>query len=277
VGGDRSRLQQVVWNLVANAIKFTPNGGRVAVRLERDGSHALLRVEDSGIGIAAAFLPHIFERFRQADSTSTRSHGGLGLGLAIVRHLVELHGGTVGVESPGEGRGSTFHVRLALLEEPTLADGRRRRRRPAGANADLPALDGIAVLVVDDERDALEAIATTLELCGASVTTAASAAEAIAAFTRRVPDVVLCDIGMPTEDGYAFIRRVRALGPARGGAVPAVALTAYAREEDRAAALEAGFDAHLAKPVEPAELAALVATFVGREWEVKPAASASAK
>jgi len=264
VSGDRNRLQQVVWNLVANAIKFTPNGGRVVIRVEPEDGWARVSVRDTGIGIPAAFLPHIFERFRQADSTSTRSHGGLGLGLAIVRHLVELHGGTVEAQSPGEGQGATFIVKLPLLRERYATADAAWRGGSAPSAFDLPSLAGVDVLLVDDETDARESISAVLELCGARVRAVGSAAEAADAIDRRLPDVLVCDIGMPHEDGYALIRKVRARGPARGGALPAAALTAHARDEDRRRALEAGFHAHIAKPAEPAELASVVAALAGR-------------
>ncbi|TMA40323.1 MAG: PAS domain S-box protein [Deltaproteobacteria bacterium] len=258
--GDRSRLQQIVWNLVANAIKFTPNGGQVDVRLARDAQGAVITVRDTGIGIQADFLPHIFERFRQADSTSTRVHGGLGLGLAIVRHLVELHGGTVAAASPGAGQGATFTVRLPISarsidtgDAAWLSTLARRSGQP------FVPLDGIHVLLVEDESDMRESVAMSLDLCGARVTAVGSAVAALEVLDRDPPDVILCDIGMPGEDGYTLVRRIRARGPEHGGETPMVALTAYARDEDRSHALEAGFQSHVPKPVEPSEIARVVA------------------
>jgi len=258
--GDRSRLQQIVWNLVANAIKFTPSGGRVTVRLERDGHAALITVRDTGIGIQAEFLPHIFERFRQADSTSTRVHGGLGLGLAIVRHLVEMHGGTVAAASPGEGQGATFTVRLPIAPRSIeTGDAAWLSTLARRSGTSFVSLDGIHVLLVEDESDMRESVAMSLELCGARVTGVGSAAEALEILDRDPPDVILCDIGMPDEDGYALVRRIRARGVGDGGQTPAVALTAYARDEDRNRALAAGFQTHVPKPVEPGEIARVVA------------------
>ncbi|WP_164928427.1 hybrid sensor histidine kinase/response regulator [Gloeobacter violaceus] len=259
--GDATRLQQVVWNLLANAVKFTPNGGRVRVRLSRRGTAAEVAVSDSGLGIAPHLLPHVFERFRQADSSSTRSHGGLGLGLAIVRQLVELHSGTVSAASPGEGQGATFTVRLPFDGARTLLAG---DHSPGDWTRESPTaccgrLDGLRVLVVDDEPQARELVRTTLELCGAQVATAGSAAEALAEVRRSKPAVLVSDIAMPGEDGYALLRQLRLLEAECGGRIPAVALTAYARVEDRRRALLAGFQTHLSKPVEPSELVAAVA------------------
>ena len=260
VRGDRNRLQQIVWNLVANAIKFTPSGGRVAVRLARDAHDAVISVRDTGIGIPADFLPHIFERFRQADSTSTRAHGGLGLGLAIVRHLVERHGGTVTAASPGEGQGATFTVRLPVPAKDVEAgdaawlSGLARRPGPSPLS-----LHGLHVLLVEDESDMRESVTVSLELCGARVTAVGSAPAALEILDRDPPDIVLCDIGMPDEDGYTLVRKIRSRGAERGGQIPAVALTAYARDEDRSRALDAGFQIHIAKPVEPTEIARVVA------------------
>jgi len=256
VSGDPARLQQVVGNLLSNAIKFTSEGGRVGVRLDAPRGRARLTVTDTGTGIAPGMLPHVFERFRQADSRSTRAHGGLGLGLAIVRHLVERHGGSVTAESEGMGRGATFTVQLPLLGReasvPAVAVV------AAAATPAARSLGGIRALVVDDEPDAREAVATVLARAGANVTAVGSAAEALAALERAVPDVLLSDIAMPDEDGYALIRRVRTLPLARGGCVPAVAVTAYATLEDRRRALQAGFQAHLPKPLDAARLIATV-------------------
>jgi signal transduction histidine kinase/CheY-like chemotaxis protein len=269
--GDADRLQQVVWNVVANAIKFTPRDGRVFIQLSRPNSHVELLVRDTGAGIKPEFLPHVFERFRQADSSSTRAHGGLGLGLAIVRHLVELHGGTVHATSEGEGKGATFSVRLPLgplraaVEEPA-APG---TSVTAGARG-VEDLTGVRVLVVEDDPESRELIESMLGRLGAEVEAAASAAEAMAAMERRAPDVLLSDIEMPGENGYSLIRRIRALPSERGGRVPAAALTAYARSEDRVAALTAGFQLHLAKPVAGPELAAVVASLARRGGQPDP-------
>jgi PAS domain S-box-containing protein len=268
--GDADRLQQVVWNLVANAIKFTPKEGHVEVRLERINSHIELSVSDTGQGIAQEFLPYAFDRFRQADPTMTRAHGGLGLGLAIVRHLVELHGGSVEVFSEGEGRGSKFTVQLPLMvfRNSEGNSGELKRVHPTAGGV-LPFiceqnLEGLSVLVVDDEADTRELIIRILEQCGARVTAVASAAEALAEIARLKPDVLISDIGMPDQDGYELIGRVRAMEGQRGKQIPAVALTAYARTEDRIRALNSGFQIHVPKPVEPTELATVVATLAGR-------------
>ena len=269
VSGDADRLQQVIWNLLTNAVKFTPKGGRVQVRLERVNSHVEIIVGDTGQGVAPEFLPHVFDRFRQADQSSTRKHGGLGLGLSIVRQLVEQHGGTVRAESEGVGRGTTFTVKLARLVTVERRESERRERVHPTAGGRIPfncapSLEGLKVLVVDDEPDTREMIRAVLERCSSVVTTAGSAAEARVAFARTRPDVLVCDIGMPGEDGYAVIGSVRALPAEEGGRTPAIALTAYARVEDRVRALMAGFQVHVPKPVEPMELAALVASLAGR-------------
>jgi signal transduction histidine kinase len=256
--GDPGRLQQVVWNLANNAIKFTPRGGSVEVRLERVGTSIQLAVLDSGQGISSEFLPHVFERFRQADGSSSRRHGGLGLGLALVRHLVEAHGGTVRAESAGVDRGARFIVTLPVqaVYEQAPSDAPRAvaandRGRP------LQHLYGVRVLVVDDEEDARDLVATVLRAQGAEVTTASSAAQVMDLLSKTSPTVLISDIGMPETDGYELIRRVRTLT-----SIPAIALTAYAREEDRRRALEAGFQAYVAKPVEPAELVRVVAALL---------------
>ncbi|MDQ1591347.1 MAG: hypothetical protein QOG71_1974 [Pyrinomonadaceae bacterium] len=272
VSGDPDRLQQVVWNLLSNAIKFTPKGGRVQVRLERVNSHVEIIVSDSGKGISVEFLPHVFDRFRQADGTSTRRHGGLGLGLSIVRQLVELHGGTVAVESAGENQGATFVVQLPVMvtsRQPEAA-GTLPRRHPTSGGDDLsfdcpPSLEGLHVLIVDDEPDTRRLLRTVLERCGTKVTTAASAVEALASFTQSKPDIIISDIGMPGEDGYELIGKLRAAEAGSGGGrTPAIALTAYARVEDRVRALNAGFQVHVPKPIEPVELLAVVASLAGR-------------
>jgi signal transduction histidine kinase len=263
--GDADRLQQVVWNLLSNAMKFTPRGGRVEVRLREAGSNALIRVTDTGIGIRPDFLPYVFDRFRQAEGSITRSHGGLGLGLSIVRHLIELHGGTVDVESAGEGQGATFIVRLPLraeLAEDPLDQTAVGRVGLFNSPPDL--LAGLRVVVVEDEADTRELLMVALQQCGAEVAAFGTVPEALAWFDQSVPDVLVSDIGVPVEDGYALIRKIRAREPARGGNVPAAALTAYARAEDRLRALEAGYQTHLAKPVDPPELIATVARLAGR-------------
>lgn len=273
IAGDPARLQQVVWNLLSNAIKFTPRGGRVRVSLELEGSHVEIFVTDTGDGIKPEFLPFVFDRFRQEDGTTTRRHGGLGLGLSIVRHLVELHGGTVRAESAGEGKGATFAVRLPLVAARKSEKG---EGDAAAAAVHTPAvdtrrrvecpdkLDGLRVLVVDDEPDTLDLIKVLLGQCGAEVSTARSSAEALGLFASVAPDVIISDIGMPGEDGYELIRKVRELPPERGGRTPAVALTAYARAADRLRVLRSGYQMHVAKPVELAELVAVVANVVGR-------------
>jgi PAS domain S-box-containing protein len=265
VAGDSDRLQQVVWNLLSNAVKFTPKGGRVQVRLERINSHVEVTVSDTGKGISADFLPYLFDRFRQEDGTPSRKYGGLGLGLAIVRHLSELHGGTVSAESAGEGQGAAFRVSLPLMivSQPggVLASGLTRVHPTAGQPLPFdcpPVLGNVRVLVVDDEPDACEILSVILEQCGAEVKAVNSAPEALEALQDWRPRVLLADIGMPGEDGYALLRRVRALPPEQGGTTPAAALTAFARTEDRVRALSAGFQIHVPKPVEPAELVAVV-------------------
>lgn len=271
VSGDSDRLQQVVWNLLSNAVKFTPKGGRVQVRLERVNSHIEIVVSDTGQGISAEFLPYIFERFKQADSTHTRSHGGLGLGLAIVRHLVELHGGSVQAQSPGEGQGTTIVVQLPLMVVVNTHESERVHPTVGSEVAFdyAPTLSGLTILVVDDEADARELLVTVLQECGATVKTAASVTEAIAAIEQCQPDILVSDIGMPGEDGYSLIRRIRAMETHNGSKIPAVALTAYARVEDRTRALAAGFQMHIAKPVNPTELVAVIANLAG--WTGKAA------
>ena len=267
VTGDPDRLQQVIWNLLSNAIKFTPKGGRVGVRVERYGSDVRVRVSDTGQGIAPEFLPHVFERFRQQDGSTTREHGGLGLGLAIVRHLVEQHGGRVSAESAGERRGSTFTINLPLAAVKA-PPGERGADGPTPSQAwsgeGRATLGGVRVLVVDDQPDARELLGMVLARAGAEVSTAASAAEALELLQTGEVDVLVSDIGMPSADGYALIGRLREMTEARARRPPAVALTAYASEEDRRRALAAGFDAHLPKPVEPAELISVIAGLVAR-------------
>jgi len=267
VRGDPARLQQCFWNLLSNAIKFTPKGGRVQVALERVDSHVEVSVTDNGQGIKPEFLPHVFERFRQADASTTRRHGGLGLGLSIVKNLVELHGGHVRAMSEGEGRGSTFCIELPMMVMYAREHGRREHPRsyaPMAPTIDHPELSGIKVLAVDDEADARRLIQRVLEGCGATVVVAGSAEEGVRLLQAERPDVIVSDIGMPGEDGHQFIRRVRALDPADGGNTPAAALTAFARAEDRTRALRAGYQTHVAKPVEPTELTAVVASLALR-------------
>ena len=274
VSGDPNRLQQVLWNLLSNAIKFTPRGGSVDVVLQRVGAQLELCVSDSGVGIAPEFLPHVFDRFRQADASNTRASGGLGLGLAIVKQLVELHGGAVRATSPGLDAGSTFTVELPLIA--VQRDASESRAHPAAqriAALEFKGLDliGVKVLVVDDEEDARDLIARVLVECRAEVVTAGTAEETLAAVERVHPHVLVSDIGMPHVDGYQLLRLVRGLGLARGGGLPAIALTAFARSEDRTRALHAGFLVHVSKPVEPAELMAAVASVVGRTGDPVPA------
>jgi signal transduction histidine kinase len=265
VSGDANRLQQVFWNLLSNAVKFTPRDGQVQVLLERVDSQVEVSVMDTGEGINPQFIPHVFDRFRQADASTTRRHGGLGLGLSIVKQLVELHGGTVRVKSPGAGKGSTFIVSLPMTIMHAEPHAAPQRRHPTAEPSHLSLetctnLDGVRVLLVDDEPDARGLLKRLLEDCHAVVSTAASAGEAYQRVLSDRPNVLVSDIGMPGEDGYSLIRRVRLLGAERGGNVPAVALTAYARAEDRVKAIMSGFQTHLAKPVEPAELIAMIAS-----------------
>ncbi len=268
VSGDPNRLQQVIWNLLSNAIKFTPSGGRVAIHLQRQGTQAQLQVTDTGKGINANFLAHVFEYFRQADGSTTRTEGGLGLGLAIVRHLVELHGGNVSASSPGVGQGATFTVQLPLLKESQESAiekaGRSTSPSPSPAPTPHSPLTGLRVLVVDDETDARDFYTAVLEAYGAQVTTVASVKEALEALERQCPDVLISDIGMPGEDGYMLLRQVRAREARRGGHLPALALTAYARGEDCKKALDAGFQKHMSKPVNPDDLVMVVGNLVMR-------------
>jgi CheY-like chemotaxis protein len=258
--GDRVRLQQIVVNLLSNALKFTPPEGRISVILERVGASARIQVSDTGAGIEPALLPYIFNRFLQADGTSSRKHGGLGLGLAIVRHLTELHGGSVRAESAGPGLGATFTVELPILTVGDVRGEPLAVEAAGGVEPRLPRLDGLRVLVVDDHDDARELVRAVLEQCGADVVTAGSAGDALDALAGTRVDVLVSDLAMPGVDGYDLIRQVRARERATGGAaLPAVALTAYAGTVDRARALGAGFQAHASKPIAPDELALLVA------------------
>jgi CheY-like chemotaxis protein len=263
--GDAPRLHQVVSNLVSNAIKFTPRGGRVDVDLVATADQVVLVVSDTGQGIEPGFLPYVFDRFRQADPSLARRHGGLGLGLAIVRQVVTLHGGTVRVESAGVGRGARFTVTLPVIRASVEA-----RALPATTATDL---GGVRVLVVEDEPDAQELVRRLLEERGADVATAASAPGALACLAARVPDVLVSDIGLPGMDGFELIRRIRAGDVAGAGEVPAVALTAFARTEDRARALREGFQGYLTKPVDAVALLAMVARCARRRDEARPAAA----
>jgi CheY-like chemotaxis protein/anti-sigma regulatory factor (Ser/Thr protein kinase) len=256
VRGDSARLQQIVWNLLSNAIKFTPAGGRVRVELRRQGGSAELQVIDSGEGIDPELLPRVFERFWQADSSSTRTRGGLGLGLAIVKHLVQLHGGAVHAISPGRGRGATFTVRLPLAAADPMEVSCDGAPTPANSRSDpfLERLTGTTILLVDDDPESLQVLSVALTGIGAKVVTAGSAEHAWEIACQAAPDVIVSDISMPREDGYSLLRRLRAHAGTLGRNLPVIALTAYARPEDRKATLEAGFNAHLAKPVDPMAL-----------------------
>ncbi len=268
VAGDAVRLQQVIWNLLSNAVRFTPHGGRVEVALQRVDSHVQVRVSDTGQGIAPEFLPHVFDRFRQADQASTRQHGGMGLGLAIVRHLVELHGGSVAAESEGLGKGATFIVRLPITGV-YYVDKVEGRVHSAPPESSIPPptndrLDNVRVLIVDDDADTREFLKAGLQHCGAEVLLSSSAADAVAALKADSPDVIISDIGMPIVDGYQLMTKVRALPAEEGGKIPAVALTAYARFEDRLKALKAGYQMHVPKPVELSELVTVINSLMER-------------
>jgi PAS domain S-box-containing protein len=273
ISGDADRLQQIIWNLLTNAVKFTPKGGCIQAMLQRVDSHVEIIVSDSGVGINKDFLPHVFDRFRQADASTTRIHGGLGLGLSIVHQLVDLHGGSVSVQSEGEGKGATFTIVLPLVavvshhkeaepvppanpEEVTTFDG-------------LPSLQGLKVLVVDDEADTRELIGEVLKEVGSEVITCRSVEEALVALEQHKPDILISDLGMPDEDGYSLISKIRALPSEQGGHIPAAALTAYARTEDRMRVLRSGFQFHLPKPVDSAELVTVVASLAGRAYNNK--------
>src|SRR5690349_471640 len=260
ISADSARLHPIVWNLLSNAVKFTPHGGKISVRVDHDGSDARVTVKDTGQGIDSEFLPRVFDRFRQADSSTTRSFGGLGLGLAIVRHLVELHGGTVSAHSDGVNKGATFTATF-----PLLAD----RTEPVTVAPEIDAtdnsLDGLRVLLVDDEPEARQIISTVITRTGAEVRSCESAHEALAKLAEWKPDVILSDIAMPEQDGYSFIRQVRSLPRDKGGDTPAAALTAYARDIDRRQALAAGYQMHIAKPIGASQLITMIARLAGRE------------
>jgi hypothetical protein len=271
ISGDADRLQQIVWNLLTNAVKFTPKGGRIQVKLQRIDSHVEIVVSDSGIGISKEFLPHVFDRFRQADASTTRIHGGLGLGLSIVHQLVDLHGGTVSVQSEGEGTGATFTISLPFVG---VISNRQETESDQPVHAEevitlegLPSLEGLKVLVVDDEPDTRELIREVLKECGSEVITCGSVEEALLALEEHKPDILISDLGMPDEDGYSLISKIRALPSERGGHIPAAALTAYARAEDRMRVLRSGFQFHLPKPVDSAELVTVVASLAGRAYK----------
>jgi CheY-like chemotaxis protein len=258
--GDEGRLQQVIWNLLSNAVKFTPRGGTITVRLAIAGSVLRLTVQDTGKGIEADYLPHVFEAFSQEDASMTRSHEGIGLGLSIVRSLVEMHGGRIRAASEGAGRGATFVVELPVMESEADVITRRPLRKSSAAPAssvELPTLRGVRVLVIDDQDITRDLVTAIFRLANAEVHVASSVREGLQQFARTSPDVVVCDLAMPDEDGFAFVRAVRLL-PSASKATPVIALTAFGRPEDRQHALAAGFDAYLKKPVDPAELATTV-------------------
>jgi signal transduction histidine kinase/ActR/RegA family two-component response regulator len=274
VSGDADRLQQVVWNLLANAVKFTPRGGRVQVRLDRVTSHSELTVSDTGEGISKEFLPFVFDRFSQADSTSSRKHGGLGLGLGIVRHLVELHGGTVQAFSAGLGNGATFVVRLPLIVAHHQTGVPDVVEHGAAARAELGDLSGVSVLIAEDNDDARKLLTTIFQRCGATVEAAESVPAALRLLSAYRPDIIISDIEMPGEDGYSLIRKIRAQ-ESRDGRIPAIALTAYTRTPDRVRALAAGFQMHMGKPVEPTELVAAVKSLLSTSRAREPEAPKS--
>ena len=271
ISGDADRLQQVVWNLLTNAVKFTPKGGRIQIRVQRLNSHVEIDVSDSGVGISKEFLPYVFDRFRQADASTTRIHGGLGLGLSIVRQLVDLHGGNVSVQSEGEGKGATFTITLPFVgvidNEKEVESVHPTQSEEVISFDGLPSLQGLKVLVVDDEADTRELIGEVLRECGSEVITSRSAAEALVALDQHKPDILISDLGMPDEDGYSLIEKIRALPADRGRDIPAAALTAYARAEDRMRVLRSGFQFHLPKPVDSAELVTVVASLAGRAYK----------
>jgi PAS domain S-box-containing protein len=267
VKGDANRLRQVIWNLLSNAIKFTPRGGSVNIFLKWVESTARLMVSDTGDGISAEFLPYVFDRFRQAEGSISRKQGGLGLGLAVARHLVELHGGTITAESEGLGKGSVFSVDLPLAQErrdPARAEERRREVDRRRTRKGVVRLDGVHVLLVEDDDDSRKLLGTMLKRYGARVTSTKSAAEALEVFAGELPDVMISDIGMPDQDGYELIRRLRSLPVEKGGATPAIALTGYASRKDRERALNSGYQQHMAKPIEQADMIAAIAAVIGR-------------
>jgi len=266
VSGDPNRLQQVVWNILSNAAKFTPKGGRVHILVQPNESQVEIVVSDTGIGIPPAFLPHIFERFRQAEGGTTRKHGGLGLGLAIARHIVEMHGGTIEAESAGPGKGSTFRVQLPLMsiDGDSYAAESTREQNMRRAHDETSALWGIVVMAVDDDTDALKLVREILESAGAEVITVTSATAALDRLVSDRPQVLVSDLGMPGMDGFQLIKQIRQMTDASLRGIPAAALTAYARSGDRARSLRSGFEMHLAKPIDPAELVAAVGALARR-------------
>ncbi|HEX7137931.1 MAG TPA: ATP-binding protein, partial [Vicinamibacterales bacterium] len=271
IAGDPERLQQVLWNLLSNAIKFTRRGDRIEVRLARVDAEAQISVSDTGIGIAREFLPHIFERFRQADASPTRERGGLGLGLSIARQLVEMHGGTIHAFSEGAGRGTTFRLKLPLMNAPPAGSvvwPAVATPEPAAARPPMADLSGLCVLSVDDEADARQLVGEILESAGARVVTASSAIEALELLEREPLDAIVADVGMPHIDGFEFIDRVRHHHNPRVRSVPAAALTAFARSEDRGTALRAGFQRHLPKPIDPSELVTTIAALCRKTTRV---------
>jgi signal transduction histidine kinase len=261
ISADSARVHQIIWNLLSNAVKFTPHGGKISLRVDQNGSDARVTVKDTGQGIDSEFLPRVFDRFRQADSSTTRSFGGLGLGLAIVRHLVELHGGTVSAQSDGVGKGAMFSATFPLLADRTAPVAQVQEI----SAADGYSLDGLRVLLVDDEPEARQIISTVITRTGAEVKTCNSAHEALAKLSEWKPDVILSDIAMPEQDGYSFIKQVRSLPRDKGGDTPAAALTAYARDIDRRQALAAGYQMHIAKPIGASQLVTMIARLAGRE------------
>jgi len=268
VKGDPNRLRQVIWNLLSNAIKFTQRGGSVSIDLTCVESTARLTVSDTGDGISAEFLPYVFDRFRQAEGSISRKQGGLGLGLAVARHLVELHGGTITAESEGLGNGAVFTVDLPLAQErrdPARAEERRREVERRHSRSGVIRLDGIHVLLVEDDDDSRKLLGTMVKHYGAKVTSTKSAAKALEVFENEVPDVIISDIGMPDQDGYELIRKLRALPVEKGGNIPAIALTGYASRKDRERALNSGYNQHIAKPIEQADMISAIAALVGRD------------
>ncbi|HEY5446818.1 MAG TPA: ATP-binding protein, partial [Pyrinomonadaceae bacterium] len=262
ISADSARMQQIVWNLLSNAVKFTPRGGKIFVRLEQDGSNARVTVKDTGLGIGSEFLPRVFDRFLQADSSTTRSFGGLGLGLAIVRHLVELHGGAVWAESEGAGKGATFSATFPLIAD--RMDPHALGHSGEFLAAEFQSLEGLRVLLVDDEPETRQILSTVISRRGAEVKACETAGEALDVLIDWRPDVLMSDIAMPDEDGYSFIGKVRSLPPDKGGETPAAALTAYARDEDRDRALAAGYQMHIAKPISSGLLVLTIARLAGR-------------
>jgi CheY-like chemotaxis protein len=270
VFGEASRLQQAIWNLLSNAVKFTDEGGRIEARLSRAGNQIEITISDTGIGIEPQFLPYVFERFRQSDSSSTRKYGGLGLGLTIAAHITELHGGSISASSPGRDQGATFRIRLplAMTSRPGQAGKRRLeseapRTKARKVSEERQMLDGARILLVEDDPETMDMLKFIFDECGAEVITAASTSEALEALEHFRPDALVSDIAMPNQDGFDLIRQVRSQGPEQGGKIPAVAVTAYASAEDRARVLASGFQTHVSKPIDPRELIATVASLTG--------------